>query len=175
MANSKIEAFYSDHEGLAKYLEEKGEASFVNVHQDIFRRSFALAIASAFEREVSELLRQFARVRSNGNAEICALIDKKAINRQYHTLFNWDGNNANSFFAHFGQGFADKAKRRVQTDAELEQAVRAFLALGHARNLLVHNDFVTYSIGQTSGELLELYRQARPFISFLERELVGVP
>jgi len=99
-------------------------------------------------------------------------VRNKAIARQYHTLFQWNAKNANSFFGLFGDDFKVRMKQRVAADTDLDEAIRAFLELGEQRNRLVHQDYATFSLEKTSEEIFELYRTASRFVEELP-ELFG--
>jgi hypothetical protein len=95
----------------------------------------------------------------------------KAVSRLYHTYFQWDKKNANSFFGLFGEPFLAACKERVRSDSELEGAIRAFLELGNARNEMVHENFALFSMNKTAEEVFALYSRARAFVDFLENSL----
>ena len=86
------------------------------------------------------------------------------MSRQYHTWFQWDGSNANSFFGLFGSDFRDFMKERIREDEELDGSVRAFLELGRERNRLVHQDFGTFPLEKTTAEIHALYTRAMRFV-----------
>lgn len=171
---SIIDAFYESHSGLVKFLIDQGEVSFSSGAAENLQRSLVLAIASYFEHEITEMVRDLTRRHANSSPYICTFVEKKAIARQYHTYFDWrERRNANSFFSLFGEEFAERAKSRIREDAALDVAVKAFLELGDTRNLLVHLNYLTYSVEKTPDELMDLYHKAELFLAFLRRELIG--
>lgn len=167
-----IEVYYSTQAALIACLRAANEESFAQEASDNLQRTLVLAIASFFEHEITELMRDATREHSGGSSIISAIVEQKAIKRQYHTYFNWELRNANSFFALFGEDFRDRAKAHVTANAALDEGIRAFLDLGNTRNLLVHLNFLTYSIEKVPEELIALYRKARLFIEFLRTELI---
>jgi hypothetical protein len=101
------------------------------------------------------------------------MIEKKFLARQYHTYFDWDKTNANSFFGLFGSAFVEKAKQQVRQNPQLEQAVRDFLELGNLRNRLVHLDYVTFDVDKSPEDIMRLYRSAVGFVEFIRIALLG--
>lgn len=126
-------------------------------------KALVVAGASELESEVQEHLLDFVAETANGNARVGEFMKNKAISRQFHTYFNWNGNNANSFFALFGQEFREHASAVVESDPILASSVRSFLELGDLRNRLVHQNFVAYSLDKTPDEIHSLYVSARTF------------
>jgi RiboL-PSP-HEPN len=91
-------------------------------------------------------------------------VKNKALARQYHTFFNWDARNANSFFGLFGGDFKDFMTAKVEDDSTLEAGIKAFLQLGDSRNELVHENFATFALDKTAEEIYELYKKALRFV-----------
>lgn len=105
---------------------------------------------------------------------ITAIVKQKAIDRQYHTYFNWDENNVNKFFSLFGSTFKEKRKQDVKNNPDLQSAIKSFIELGGERNKLVHQNFADYTIEKTAEEVYELYHQATIFIDFLDSQFRGL-
>ena len=96
---------------------------------------------------------------------VSGLIQSKAIDRQYHTYFNWKtAKNANSFFALFGSDFSEFMEAEVKQNSELDSAVKAFLDLGRDRNNVVHVDFATNAAAKTVDEVYDAYQTALQFV-----------
>ena len=113
---------------------------------------------------MTEAVTSFVDDATKGNVLVAELVRNKAVSRQYHTWFQWEGSNANSFFALFGSGFRDVMKRRLTEDDEHGASVRAFLELGRERNRLVHQDFGTFPLEKTTEEIHALYLRALRFV-----------
>jgi hypothetical protein len=103
------------------------------------------------------------------------LIEQKAVARQYHTYFDWEGRNANRFFALFGTNFRDAARALVQKDDALDGSIRAFLELGNTRNRLVHLNYITFDVDKTPEDMMALFRSALGFVAFLKEQLLSDP
>jgi len=103
---------------------------------------------------------------------------------QYHTYFTWGekdepskpGKNANTFFSMFGEEFKSECEKEVKANGELDRVIKAFLELGHLRNILVHSNFAALNFDtKTTNEIFELYQDGQKFIEFLKIKLVHPP
>jgi len=166
-----VDRLHQDFAGLLAVLDEAGEVSLRTVADENFRKSLVLAAASYFERRMTESVLTFVEDATNRNVLIAALVRHKAVSRQYHTWFQWNESNANSFFGLFGNGFRDFMKARIRGDGELDDSVRAFLERGRERNRLVHQDFGAVPLEKTSEEIHALYRRAVLFVEAVPRAL----
>jgi hypothetical protein len=167
-----IDQFYEGQAEVIKYLVDQNEISFSSLISDLSRKSLVLAMASYLETVVCDIVREVVGRRSRGDEIVKSLIEQKAIKRQYHTYFNWEGNNANIFFALFGDNFSTRVKAKVAANADLNEAIRSFLQIGNIRNLLVHNNYLSYPVDASREELLQKFQQAVRFIEFLEVTLL---
>lgn len=159
-----VDLLYDDNKTLLNYLQEKGEISLLNNANESFRKSLLLAAGSYFEWVIQEAILDFARENSKAAEPLFELVRNKAIERQYHTYFQWGGNNANSFFGLFGDDFKQHMIAIVKANPPLDGAIRAFLELGKMRNELVHENFATFALEKTSEEIYSLYSAAVPFV-----------
>lgn len=171
MADSPVDALYNANRTLSDYLESAGEVSLQSSADESFRKILLLSAASYFEHRVTRIILEFVEERANSDALVLGLIRKKAIDRQYHTYFDWSGKNANSFFSLFGPAFAEHMKELIKTDEGLRGAIQAFLELGDLRNQLVHQNFASFSLEKTVKEIFELFESARSFIDCLPERL----
>lgn len=169
-----IQSYYDQHNSLIEILEKQGEISLISIANDTFRRTLVLSIASYFEHEVCELLRKMTAARSTQDEIVCSFVNAKGIQRQYHTYFQWGGNNANQFFSLFGRVVRDKALKDIQENPDLLGSVRAFLELGALRNQLVHQKFLNFTVEKTPEEIIVLYRKATHFVVYLHSLLFPV-
>lgn len=166
-----IDTLYQQQKDLLDYLKEQKELSHHATASVLFQKTLLLGVASYFEHAISEIVVRFLNQYGNGHEGIVSFAKKKGVDRQYHTYFGWDGNNANSFFALFGPTFLARSKEEVKRSPDLNNAIRAFLDLGNSRNELVHLNFVTFTIEKTADEIYALYKTAAPFVSWLEQAL----
>jgi len=130
-----------------------------------------MAAASYFETEVRGAIEKLVQSASGGNPAVLALVKKKALERQYHTYFNWEAQNANAFFSHFGDNFGKKCKAEVKASEDLANSISAFLELGDMRNKLAHLNFAQFPIEKTSEEIYTLYQNALKFLEYVKTAL----
>lgn len=167
MEKTIIDQIYKQNLSLLDYLKQQGEVSYAVQFDMTFKKTLLLSSASYFEEEICKIIQDFIERKTDKNDYIISLVKQKAIKRQYHTYFNWNGNNANSFFSLFGDEFKSQLSQRIKTDPDLDSAVKAFLELGNLRNCLVHQNFGNYSVDKTAEEVYKLYEQAMKFLSCL--------
>ncbi|WP_417351656.1 HEPN domain-containing protein [Flavobacterium alkalisoli] len=168
-----IDQQYKNGNFLVEYLKEKHEITLFIEAENNFKKNILLSAASFYEKEVSDLIVKFAETQSNKNMLIISIITEKAVNRQFHTYFDWgNSKNANKFFSIFGSDFKLKMVEKVKKDDKLDESIKAFLDIGHERNLLVHRNFAEIILEKTAEEIYELYKKAQYFISILKSELI---
>jgi RiboL-PSP-HEPN len=175
MAPTIVDRMHDEIIGLIEFLEGQQQASFRSMVDETFRKALLLAVASFFEKRVTDEILECVRRVSNQHSLTVEFVKNKAISRQYHTFFAWDSNNANNFFGLFGEDFKKHMTKMIKEDETLTKAVKAFLELGRERNRLVHMDFGTFSLEKTSEEIFELYQSALMFIDQVTRELNNWP
>jgi hypothetical protein len=167
MRSSHIEALKREYEDLVKYLSEANQPSFIFEVQNNYRKALILSAASYFEATIINIICAYVRVKTNSDEKVIELVKSKALNRQYHSLFNWEAANANRFFSFFG----DETKQQARTmigDGTLKDAEEAFMSIGRERNKLVHQNYVEAIISSTFEELYAQYELASEFISLLK-------
>lgn len=164
MPATVVDELHESFADLLSVLDKAGQVSLRAVADENFRKSLLLAAASYFEHRMTDAVMSFVEDATNRNVLVAALVRNKAVRRQYHTWFQWEQSNANSFFGLFGSDFRDFMKQRVKTDDELDGSVRAFLELGRERNRLVHQDFGTFPLEKTTREIHALYTRAMLFV-----------
>jgi hypothetical protein len=152
-------------------LASFGEISLSSSADDTYRKSLLLSIASYFETKLSRIVLEFVEDQTCDKHIVVSLVKSKAISRQYHTWFNWDGNNANSFFALFGAEFKESVSKVVKENRQLDDSIKSFLELGRDRNRLVHQDYANFPLEKTSGEIYKSYQSALFFIDWLPAAL----
>lgn len=171
MSETIIDHIYADHQLLVNYLTDAGETSFAYTVDESFRKSLLLSAASLFEVKIRDCLIEFFSERSGGDEVVLAFLKNKAIERQYHTFFNWKDKKANNFFGMFGNGFLQYMGSEVKNDSILDASISAFLELGQLRNSLVHQDYSTFPLDKTVSEIFDLYESAKIFVDILPTKL----
>ncbi|MGV0026375.1 HEPN domain-containing protein [Phormidesmis priestleyi] len=167
---SIVDRIYQDNLDLLKFLEEKNEPSFVIQFNTVFTKTLLLSAASYFEYEICRMVQAFVERKTQNDECIIAMVKQKAIERQYHTYFDWDKRNANKFFALFGSTFKERRLKDVESEPNLQSAIKSFLELGNERNKLVHQNFADCTVEKTAEDVYKLYQQATLFIDFLDRQ-----
>ncbi|MCD8189331.1 MAG: hypothetical protein LUD78_03785 [Clostridiales bacterium] len=167
MENNHIEQQYRDSKDLCNYLMGKGEISFATYIDNTYKKILVLSAASFFESTISKLISEYANKVSGTDKRIVSLIEQKVVERQYHTLFDWNANNTNAFFKLFGDETKNKVRSQINADDQLKRAEKDFIELGRQRNLLVHKNFAEYDVNITVDEIYSKYKSACNFITYL--------
>jgi hypothetical protein len=166
-----VDEFYANYIELVNLIPSRN-LSLQNWAHENFRRVLVLAMANYLENEITNLLKEFSRTKS-GNEPLRSFVRNKAIERQYHTYFDWKGHNANRFFSLFGKDFAEQASSEVKQYPALDEAIKAFLEIGKTRNTLIHENLHVVDIGnKTAKEFYDLFNKSLNFITFMKRNLV---
>lgn len=157
-----VDRLHDEFRDLVSHLD--GEPSLLSTADDGFRKLLLMSAASFFESALTGSVERFALDASKSSSLIAGIIKMKAISRQYHTWFDWKQNSANQFYALFGKDFLSFMKKKHLTEIWLTESVGAFMELGRARNLLVHENFAAFSLEKTATELFEAYTLALRFV-----------
>jgi hypothetical protein len=175
MPSPIIERLYNDNKLLITKLLADGEISLVANTDDILRKTLLMSAASYFEDTICKAIVDYVSEITDNDSAVISLVKVKAIERQYHTYFNWDASNANSFFGHFGEKYKLYAKEFVEKDPDLKESIRAFLELGSLRNQLVHQNYSIFPLEKTADEIYHLYTIAIRFVEFIPKSLRNFP
>lgn len=162
MTETIIDILYQENKELVEFLQENGYYSLSTNTENTFPKVLLLATASYFEDLIKNTLMDFFQQETS--EPLFLFVKNKAIERQYHTFFDWKSKNANQFFGLFGDGFKKFMKEQIGKDERLEQAIRAFLEIGNTRNILVHENFGGFHTYKTTQEIYNLYQQALVFV-----------
>lgn len=187
---SSVDLLYDDYIALKSLLESTKEVSLLSSYTNTFRKVLILSCGSYFEEQVTKILKKYAYKCSSGDDKLVNFIYNQAIAGKYHTLFDWGKQNdpdspkktANRFYSLFGVEFAEEVKTELKSETTrfgnksecINQAITAFLELGHLRNILVHNNFAEYSYNQkTPEDIYNLYKDAIFFVAYIKDILLG--
>lgn len=171
MENERINGQYKDANDLYEYLMHNSEVSFAIGVKDAYRKILLLSVASLFENQISKIILSYASSISGDDKRIVKLIESKVIERQYHTLFNWDAKNSNSFWGLYGEDTKNKVRSEIDKNTDLKTAEENFLDLGKRRNLLVHKNFSEHDVNITLEEIYEKYKSACLFVDYISSVL----
>ena len=153
-----------------QFLMENKEISFAMSYQTESVKSAILSMASFFEKKIIEIIYDML----NSNCEITKhFIHKRALERQYHQLFNWsDPSSANQFLSLFGNDFKKFASTKINQNEELKDGVRSFIQIGALRNKLVHDDYATHRISLSIDEAYSEFQKALNFVNTLKPTMI---
>jgi hypothetical protein len=170
MAETSVDRLYQ--ESVAALAALPADAISLHVStSDIFRKALLIGAASYFEMELARVVTEYVHEASGGASRITSLVKAKAIERQFHTWFDWNNRSAGKFFAMFGEDFkalmTDELKRR----ADLKAAVAAFIEVCAERNPLAHGDFASYPMEKTMDEVYARYKAGIPFLDAVAQHL----
>lgn len=164
-----INGFVDDYRELKGYLLQNGQISLENNIENHLKKVMLLSCASYYESQIQEIIKSFVQKKSTDD-KISNFVVNKAISRQYHTYFNWDGNNINSFLGLFGEEFKKEVSTIISQDEQLKEQMKAFLQLGNERNKMVHENFLVYNLEKTFDEIIQLNDKAEKFVNFIKKE-----
>lgn len=170
-----VDELYQDFQGLIAGIDP-GDVSLRETLRVNLGKSLLLAAASYFEERVQSQLLDFMRSRAANDELVIEFIRNKAVERQYHSYFNWGEvrlGSVNGFFGLFGNTFKGHMARQIRGDREYADAILAFLDIGSERNKLVHQNYARFSLEKTLEEIYASYQLAAVFVesigSHLER------
>jgi hypothetical protein len=166
-----IDRLYEENLSLLEYLNNVGEVSLAAVVSESFRKALALSAASYFETLIQDSIVSVVRECSGGTDAVLEFVKNKAIERQYHTYFDWDRSNANKFFGLFGSSFKEYMTKRTQASADLAASIKAFVELGSIRNQLVHGNFAVFALDKTAEDIYGLFSSALMFVNGFPQDL----
>lgn len=157
-----------DYRGLLSDLAQ--EPSSLAALNRSYPKCLLLAAASSLEDRVKNLVP--AVFERHGNAAMASFVRKRVMDRQYHTLFDWDNQNAKAFFKSFGDDCGNVYRERLDSGTIFRDCHEAFLSLGRERNRLVHNDYANFTIQWTPEEIAAKYKLALEFVDEMESIIV---
>ena len=177
---SIVDRLYAEYIDIITFLNKGSQPSLSSDTDKYFKKVILLSSASFFEHEIQNIIITFIKESTNDNLRIINLLKKKAIGGNYHTFFAWGeknnpnkpGKNANTFFSLFGDDFKTEVQEEIKNDAELSRSVKAFLEIGHLRNILVHSNFAAYNLdNKTTDEIYALHKSSVLFVDFIGDKL----
>lgn len=178
---SPVESLNEEYKAIVSFLDGSRQPSLSSDVNKHFKKVIVLSSASYFEHEIQEILIKFVVTETRDNKKAVNFFKKKAIGMQYHTFFKWGekgnpdkpGKNANVFFSLFGEDFKKEVETEIKNNPQLETSVKAFLEIGHLRNILVHSNFAAYNLdNKTTDDIFELYKSGLLFVDYIRNKLV---
>ncbi|WP_292704635.1 MULTISPECIES: HEPN domain-containing protein [unclassified Nostoc] len=98
---SIVDRIYQDNLDLLKFLEEKNEPSFMVQFNIVFTKTLLLSAASYFEHEICRMVQTFIEYKTQNDECIVSIVKQKAIERQYHTYFDWEEGTSRAYLSVF--------------------------------------------------------------------------
>lgn len=164
-----IKTFIERHSIISQMLEDRGDLSLKILIDDDFKKALVLGIASSFEQHIQESIRLL--VTNSTNSELIqSLIESKVISRQYHSYFDWKGNNVNNFLGMFGEQFRKKTLNDFKNNPQLNLGSQKFIEIGRQRNILIHENFLTISLDWTFDEIIGAYQSVYQFVLYIRNK-----
>ena len=168
-----VDLLYRDFQELIAGIDVL-ELSLQTTLRITFSKSLLMAAAGYFEEQVQQQVIDFVDGCTSGNELVKELILHRAFGREYSRLFSWDAKNANQFFALFGREFRQSMQQYVSGHDEYQEAARAFLEVGNARNELAHGSYAQFPLDKTIEEIYQSYQLALPFVNSISDHLTRV-
>lgn len=167
--SNRVEELLRDHRELVEYLESGNSLLLRDRAESAFAKTLLIAAASHFEVRLSQIIIDLYLEMTQGAEELAEFVKRQAIDRRFTQLFQWSsggspGQNANSFYRLFGDGFSAHMRQRVREDRSLDESVKAFLEIGNLRNQMVHESYADFQLNKTVAEVYSLYTSGARFV-----------
>ena len=175
--DTPVDILYQDFQTLLNVIENtsEGNISLETALRVTYSRSLFIASASYFEEQIERQVIDFVHSCTSGSELLKELVRQKTFERQYHTLFDWAAKNVNRFFSLFGNDFSQSMQQYTKNHQEYENAIRAFLEIGGARNSIAHKDYFHFPIdNKTTEEVYSTYKTALQFVNSIGTHLERV-
>lgn len=169
--STPVDRIHREASEIIGHLNGTNELSLALSAEDTLRKALLLSAASYFEHRLTTDVLNFVIEESNNNPMIPSIVKLKAINRQYHTWFDWEKSNANSFFSLFGEKFKLYMAAEINKSTDLTLGISSFLKIGSERNRLVHGDFASFSLTLTTEDIYNHYNSAINFVHSVAEHL----
>ena len=166
---STVEEIHKNVSDLLEFLRSQMRHEFHQLVDENFRKLLLIAAASYFEKRLSEAVIELAEKVTSEEHVVVYLIRRVAIERQYHTWFDWKVQNANRFFSIFGDNFKTFAQGMVSENETINKSISDFMEIGRERNRIVHEDFSSFFMEKTFDEINDLYLSAKIFVDWFPR------
>ena len=174
--SDSIALFINEYRDTKRHLEDIKEISISIRRDEHYKKILLLSCASFYEMKITNALK-VGFLKCSPNQAFQAFVRHKAIERQYHTYFEWNpdkANNINRFLGLFGDGFKSAVCKEIDNSESMKNKMRAFLTLGFERNKMVHENFMDYTLEKTFDEIVLLHEEALAFVDFLSDKIENI-
>lgn len=166
--STPIQKLIDNYCELYNFLVKQGEISQSIQVNEHYRKILLLSCASYYERQITQIIKDFIVLKTEDD-RIISFVNNKAINRQYHTYFQWEQtNNINHFLGLFGTEFKKVISEEIKSSDELSKQISSFLEIGAERNKMIHQNFLEYQLEKTFDEIVILHNDALEFINYIK-------
>ena len=165
--SEKIFAHFKEYTEIHTLLVESGRADLSISYSNTFAKTFTLLCCSYFESEITRILKTFIENNSL-HSGVKELLIRKALKRQYHTLFDWNTESIEHFLGLFGDDFRKDVKNRLRDNDAVVNAIKNFMRLGKYRNEITHQNIISYTYDQTPSDVLYMFKNALNMLEFFE-------
>lgn len=165
---TSVDDAYANFNSLSAAVSNS-DLSALNFANEIGAKTLLIAAAGDLERRFCGALLSLFQ-RQNTPAHLVSFVEHQALDRKFHTLFNWKTNNANGFIGLFGEDKKEELKDILNKEP-YDSQLKDFLYIGRTRNEIVHIGLTTASIGNTMDEVYSKYRSALSFVNFIQLNL----
>ena len=167
---SDVERIHEELLSMRQIISKAESPSDQSAFETMAAKTLLLASASYFERRICDTIEETAR--NAGTAEVFInFINKQALERKYHSMFDWGAKNINSFLGLFGEQHKGLMKDDIKASDELTKAVHDFIFINSQRNLLVHNNFASFSLPVVMDELWIKFQSAKCLSDWFPKKL----
>jgi len=143
------------------------DISRVSSLKEVAKKTIILATASFLESQLTDLVLTELRIRKVDACPAFNFGKSKGVVRQYHAWFDWKAKNINNFLILFGDRFREEGRKYIDNHVERENLERDFMTVGSTRNLLIHNNFLSYTIDLTYEDSLTISLNACGFVDMI--------
>ena len=169
LPGNRVEELLRDHRELVEHLESVNSLLLRDRAESAFAKTLLIAAASHFEVRLTQMIIDLYLDMTQGVEELAEFVKRQAIDRRFAQLFQWSsgggpGQNANSFYRLFGDGFSAHMRQRVREDRDLDESVKAFLEIGNLRNQMVHESYADFQLNKTVEEVYSIYTSGARFV-----------
>lgn len=165
----RIHLMYTDYIADNKIVNEMlfqntDLVSFYSNYNNLYTKMFLIACSNSFEKKWLEFLPNFL---GGDNPLTKSFIKTQAVDRKFHTMFDWKNKSAGPFYGAFGDGFKKYVAAIIKSDDTLKAKEMAFLELGQLRNLIVHEGIHNYSLQRDIISIYNIFNESLDYSVFI--------
>ena len=168
MNKQPIQNLIKEYRELDNHLRAAGQISYAINISPHYKKILLLSCSSLYEKFFTDEIKKIITQKTSHEA-LSYLFYNKSIKQQYFKFFDWkeDGGDIKNFLRLFGPNVQSKIQSEIDSSPELKSGMNSFLKIGHNRNLLVHENFLIYSLEKTFEEIEDLHNKASRFLEYL--------